>query len=653
MRDSWKFSKTQFIEAPMFDSALEDFYKDGVSGLVRENIQNSLDAKLQENKDPVEIIINIGSMKKTEVPGISEIKERINCLEGHNDYTKEAIKNMKKALKKNTIDYISFEDRNTKGLTGAENGQRPEEGDTWGIYAYKRGVHFYEKNSSVEDVRGGSYGVGKLACNAASDLNIMFFSNCDENLNKHIGGTIQLIEHEYDNKNFRATGYFTDMDYERNIYVPFENRFEGIFKKDMRGLKVIVPFLRKSYNDEREIIRSICDNFFVAILKEEIVIYINDIKIDKLSLNKIINDHNYYDHNIENYKDNFTPLYYKTYTEYKPEKITIEDLNRNRYDFNLYLQINEKIKRGQMAVVRNIGMKIEDRTIWGQTNRPFNAILVPFSKKEDSFLKTLEDKSHKKIESNHIKNHYEKKNADEFIKNIGRVVGKRISEILEEMNPTDGKIDTSDLIYTTPIDKQIEEVLKGSKDNNKELEIKSDDGKPNFKLKDTTPNIKANKDKGYGGEEKPGGHGGSGGYGNSDGGNGSGGPGGQGDIGSSKDYEGKYRKPQKYKTDTNCVRRVVLSSKEILNIDLSNRREIGDKTCSVYLELIDGEGRTTTDIELKEKYYGVVDNNNNNECTLKGNKIDNVSIKDKNIKLIFYLKDDYDHSMKFIYKVEV
>ena len=56
----WSFRKITSIEEPIFNNTLEKFYKLGIEGLVRENIQNSLDGKLSDSKMPVEVIIKTG-----------------------------------------------------------------------------------------------------------------------------------------------------------------------------------------------------------------------------------------------------------------------------------------------------------------------------------------------------------------------------------------------------------------------------------------------------------------------------------------------------------------------------------------------------------------------------------------------------------------
>ena len=104
----WEFRKITAIEEPVFNNVLERFYNLGLDGLVRENIQNSLDGKLQESNLPVEVRIKTGNIPVSEIPGIEEIKKHIESLRGENSYTKETIAHMKKEMKKEIVPFISF-----------------------------------------------------------------------------------------------------------------------------------------------------------------------------------------------------------------------------------------------------------------------------------------------------------------------------------------------------------------------------------------------------------------------------------------------------------------------------------------------------------------------------------------------------------------
>ena len=194
----WNFSPIPNIEESNFNKVLERFYGLGIKGLTKENIQNSLDGRLKESNLPVVVKIEVGTLQQKDIPGIEDVKAHIKSLKGRNSYTVETIEHMLKRMEEEYVRYVSFEDLNTRGLTGAKNGQSNSKEDTWGIYAYNKGVHFEEKDEAFETTRGGSHGIGKIASNAASDLHLMFFANCDEHGDQHLGGTVQLIEHEYE-----------------------------------------------------------------------------------------------------------------------------------------------------------------------------------------------------------------------------------------------------------------------------------------------------------------------------------------------------------------------------------------------------------------------------------------------------------------------
>src|SRR5699024_1961498 len=140
----WQFTPIGNFEDLNFNKVLERFYSLGVAGLTRENIQNSLDGRLPDSDLPVVVRIRTGEMNRDDIPGIETIMERVQSLEGRNSYTKETIKHMQIKMKKERVKYISFEDENTRGLTGAKYGQSNSKEHTWGIYAYNKGVHFEE-----------------------------------------------------------------------------------------------------------------------------------------------------------------------------------------------------------------------------------------------------------------------------------------------------------------------------------------------------------------------------------------------------------------------------------------------------------------------------------------------------------------------------
>lgn len=635
MSNYWKFSSIPCIEESAFNKVLERFYHFGISGLVRENIQNSLDGKLTGDTRPVVVTIQTGVMNKQDVPGLEEIKERISCLEGRNGYTKETIKHMQSKMNDESIHYISFEDSHTKGLSGAMNGQSTSAKDTWSIYAYNKGVHSVETDENLEKARGGSHGIGKIASNAASELYMMYFANCDEYGNQHLGGTVQLIEHKYKDHFYRSTGYFTDVqqvDDQTTKFYPFENKFHDVFRKDTRGLKIIIPFLREQFNDDKEILRSICDSFFIAILQSKLQVVFNNELIDHKTIKKYMSNEEYYQQTLDKSIANFTPLYFNTYVNQEPMAISIAD-KKETYHFKLYFTYDEMIPKGRMAIIRTIGMKIEDKKITGNVNKPFNAILIPESIKEDAFLKSLENESHTELSSEHIKDQKLQSNAKRFINNMSKAIAKVIEEAIKKNNPTDGMINTADILYV--VENQFKQDLAETTatvklnqgDNNKAVvKVATDTPKKPKTPKDPSVKQPPKPNGGLKKVKKP-----------------------------KEDTYGEDREKIRFNAHPDIVERAILGDKEIIRFDLSGSEEVGKaKVCDIALAVVDGMGAEyANEFDMHRSYSEALDLATGKVLKIEENILKDVAIKKGVTHIKLKLNQQYNKALKFVYYVEV
>lgn len=613
--EMWKFTEISRIEERIFNPLLETFLGYGLNALVRENIQNALDAKLKELSEPVIVKINTGVMNVSDIPGIESIKERIGCLQGGNDYATKSVADMVLKKDEQEINYITFEDINTKGLTK----------DTWEYYAYKKGAHYTEADESIENVRGGSHGVGKIASNAASDLHMMFFANCDDKGEKKLGGTIQLIEHEYRGKIYRSTGYFTNWN-EQQEFFPYENIEAPLFQKNTRGLKIIIPFLREQYNDANGIIRAVCDNFFVAILQGRLIIHVGDKIIDKQSIADIMVDQEIYN---EEDINNFTRLYVETYLQSCSE-LKIKDKHK-AYDFYLYFRYNENIHRGRVGIIRSIGMKIEDFKVKSHSKTPFNAVLIPKTEEGDKFLKSLENESHTKLSAKNIRSAEAQMNATRFINNLHKAISEHIARIMREINPADDIIDTSDLLFSVEnkfkqqlTAKATTIVITGKKKGSKRTIIKKDVNK-------TAPKSNRNPQP----DKKP--------------------------------TSGTSSKPRKRKGNNpgeevyvlpikqNQVKRVIIQDKERCRLEVADIKYYKkEERCNIHIDVVDGQGKISEDILDLTKYYSEVrDIQSNKHCKIKNNCILDVMLRNGGVALEMQTIKGVNQALKFTYLVEV
>jgi len=606
----WKFTNIKKIEDYTFNPILEKFYKLRIDGLVRENIQNSLDAKLENSPLPVKVMINLEEIETKTLPGIDEILERIPFLIGKSYYTEEAIENMKKNLEKNSAFCITFEDENTKGLL-----YNNEKTDTWKSYAYTKGVHNKDKRTAVENLKGGSHGVGKIASNAASEFFLMYFSNCDENNKRHIGGTIQLIEHIYNNEYWRSTGYFTeDLDNE----IPYENNEKNIFEKNTRGLKIIVPYYKEGYGNEKEIIKSVCDSFFVAILENKLEVSVNGAIINKNTISDyILENEEYYSNQVKGKNKEFTPLYFKTFTEINKEEIVIADKNKKEYGFDLYFRYDKSITAGRTGIIRKIGMKIQDTKIPSYIQKPYNAVLIPNDLEADKYLKSLENQSHTELSPEHLKNKKLIDNAKKFIKNIEKIIKEHVDNTINGVIVSKDRLNIADDDIGKILEKEAIIHDVGNSRIIKRKTLKGHELKEYLKKIDVLEKL----DK--------------------------------------EIYIDRYNnlnadKSDIYKISSQVVKRILVGNNEMVEIDMNNSNSIEDGKCNVFIKIVDGNGREIKEnLELSREYTNIKDSLDGTNKEIISNKIENISIVNKKIRLIFTLEENYNKSLKFEYYLEV
>ena len=469
---------------------------------------------------------------------------------------------------------------------------------------------------------------------------MMYFANCDEEGNKHLGGTVQLVEHKYKNNYYRSTGYFTDIKIIENKeerFYPYENTVSEVFSKNTRGLKIIIPFLREQFNSEIEIIKSVCDSFFIAILENKLEVIVNDKIINSKTIKKCINDKKYYIQEISEIKEEFTPLYLNTYLSNKPSLIKIKDYDQD-YSFKLYFDYNEDITKGRMAIVRTIGMKIEDKKIKNNVNKPFNAILIPETIAEDAFLKSLENESHTQLSFEHIKDQKLQKNAKRFINNISKEIAKIIENEIKKSNPTDGIMDTKEILYVVEnqFKQELAQALGTVKVSNGSKE------KTIVKVNEETPKKEKTKNKNDKAKEKkkpvkkvrkP-------------------------KTENSSEQEGEdtsIEKLERYNTHPDRVERLIIKDKEYIKFDFTDTPEIKSaKVCDVALAVIDGMGEEyDNEFNLKNNYEYIIDKATGEKRKINNNLIKDVRIVKGNVQIELKIKENYNKALKFMYYVEV
>lgn len=625
---NWHFSKTSHIENYVFDNLLDKFYTHGIQGLIRENIQNSLDARLND-VNPVEIKIQIGNISLEDIPGLQQLKSRISSLKAGNDYTKKTISYMNSILKSTNDQtlYLSMEDEYTKGLNGARE-LHLIDNNPYRAYAFSKGLHSSDDYES-EVVRGGSHGVGKVASNSASKLNLMYFSNCDNEGYQTIGGSIQLIQHEHNYEKYLANGYFAEFNGESFEAYKNENYHE-IFQKNTRGLKIIIPFLRDEYNNKADLIRAVIDGFLLAFMREKLVVHIDEDTINKETIESYLFNDGYYaydDYEQLISKDEvYTPIYYQTLLKEPIKTLEIKDKNQNTYNFSLHFEFNEAFPKGATGIFRNIGMKIEDFKVRSNINKTYNAVLIPVGSKEDAFLKQLENESHTKLSEESIKDPLQKDNARYFINQIHRELAQIIEAELEKRFDFEGELQTNDILYEINSDfkravsKKITRLHTGKPGAHTSV-IKT-------KRTDVASILPGVKNKGK----------------------------------RKNEYISKVRRQlgdddvkTYYLVNTSAVKRTRYTNYESILLETGENEFLkGIDSGDINISIVDGTGKEVTDqLDLTQLYKDIIDKNNDNSLLeFEKNRIKNVSIRNNAIELKMTAFNEINNfKMKFYLEV--
>lgn len=299
MANKWIFPRAAGGEFTGFiDAGIETFAGSPVTSLAREIIQNSLDARPDGSTAPVQVYLDRLDLEKSEIPDLLTIKSEISAVRKQaNKHGKEeaeaffarAIKLLNSRQK--TIPVLRIADSNTTGMIGPCEVNKP-----YHAYVKARG-----QSVKTTDHAGGSFGIGKHAPFALSDLRCLFISTCYENggnreqlaQGKAILMSRALKKDEYTT----GTGYFGSKDcgpIRPKSKIPTWLRRDTQFGDTpaVVGTTIFVMGARLEASWKQQIVASVISNYFLAIQGNELEVFIDeeDIKIDADTLIGLFED---------------------------------------------------------------------------------------------------------------------------------------------------------------------------------------------------------------------------------------------------------------------------------------------------------------------------------------------------------------------------
>ncbi|MDO8373672.1 MAG: hypothetical protein Q7K57_59865 [Burkholderiaceae bacterium] len=419
-------------------AGFETFKGSPYTSCARETGQNSRDAA---TANPVGVHFNLLVVPRAQVPFADQLEHSVKCClkNPHDDKTKLHLERALKAISSPDIKVLQISDRNTTGLTGPTTDPRSV------FAALVKGDGVTNKS---DETSAGSFGIGKNAAFAVSDLQTVIYSTLYKDTRGGEGptrfaaqGRLRLISHADGDKNLSAEGYWGLSNFkaiEDMAAIP-----SWMQRKEIGTSIFSVGFREQDHWIERMSL-SLATNFFLAIHRREIEFSVgSSVHINHGSLSSTLNS--------------------STLEQTAAAVDQLEDLRRARRlmecvesdiathheievpglgDFTLHLLIKDGTPR-EVHVLRN-GIYISDN--FAKFSEPmrkfpgvreFIALLEPSTQKNgkgpSALLKQLENPAHDAFEPERI--------VDEHLRGKAKIQIKSLVKKVREIIRANAKIE--------------------------------------------------------------------------------------------------------------------------------------------------------------------------------------------------------------------
>lgn len=262
---------------PMQEEFFQDQSIDGIDhALVRETIQNSLDARIGE--DPVRVVFSLGriSAESAKFWFPKQVQAHFSAKEIRlNNLPNWGVEDCA---------YLTIEDFGTKGLEGKIDSADPKTGGNFYHFFRAEGV------SNKRPGERGSWGVGKIVIPRSSRVRSFYaVTRRASEPRLHLMGQAILRHHDVDGTMYTPDGWFSD-DF-NGLQTPYtDNSITKRLKYDFRlsrdnepGLGLVIPWIYEEHLTFERLAAVIAREYFIPILSGDLVIELRDYGTDQLA----------------------------------------------------------------------------------------------------------------------------------------------------------------------------------------------------------------------------------------------------------------------------------------------------------------------------------------------------------------------------------
>lgn len=449
---SWYFPSTDGGQRNGINHAgIETFSGSPLKSLAREICQNSLDA-VRDTDQPCKLEFSFFQIPTEKIPGYTEVFTTIKDMERFwKKSTDPKIKNFlekaKKVLNGKEVSVARISDFNTTGLSGADTDEITSK---WASLVLAAGVSNKEKGA------GGSFGIGKSAPFACSDLHMVFYSSLDESGVEASQGVLTLASFTPANQGDdvkQGLGYFG---VGKNGPILELLSIDPTYERTTTGTDIYIFGFKDEGYDRQErnatIIASVIDGFFYAIWKNKMVIDVDGIVVDSSNLYELSLK---YREQLSEAAYDFIPILTEdTVHEFRNDNFM------NMGPIKLLLREANGSQR-KIARIRNNGMKIDNYVPRILIGRDYAGIFISEGDKINNFLRHLEGPMHTKWEpARSQKPRY----AGQVIGQINKFISESIKQLIVQNEEEILEVDLGDILP----DLLAEDIKRTEKENRTE-----------------------------------------------------------------------------------------------------------------------------------------------------------------------------------------
>lgn len=395
-----------------------------LDNLAREICQNSLDAKDPHSAEPVTVEFKLTTIQKDNYLFLQEylkyLKSGKKFWQDKNDKkVMQFLEKAEKLIEGNDIKVLSASDYNTTGLIGSDCGIM--ESSIWSALVSSDGV------SDKSDGSGGSYGIGKNAPFACSDLSLVFYNTYAKDEKKALEGVARAATLMDDNDELtQAIGHYrSDIGYKpitEDITCPIRDKFA----RDRYGTDIIIvgcnSFIEKNRDWQDKLVQAVLHHFLLAIMEKKLVVKVETEVINNETLPVLIEK--YKNANTNSF---LTSNFYETLTY--PEGGVIYKTIIDENDLEIYLKSKPDYKR-KIAKFRRSGMLVWEHG--KRTYQNFTAVIIIRGDQLNEILRKTEPPKHNIWDAKRIEDKEGARQAQKYIEQIDNEILSSISNIYSE-----------------------------------------------------------------------------------------------------------------------------------------------------------------------------------------------------------------------------